>query len=702
MTDQERIEWLRAQLRRHDRLYYVEARPEISDREYDTLMRELKDLEAAHPECVSPDSPTQRVSGEPIEGFATIRHARPMLSIDNTYNEGEVREFDARVRRLIGDRKFHYLVDPKIDGVALSLRYERGRLAQAATRGDGETGDDVTANVRTIRSVPLRLEANSSKFEVRSSKTEKQSPPSGQLASDSEPRTPNSELPIPDVLDIRGEVYWPRKAFAAYNAARAAEGKETFANPRNGTAGTLKQLDPKAVAERGLAFFAHGFGAMSRPPSNSAYETMKALGAWGIPTNPHTRLCATIDEVLATIADWAKKRAEVDYETDGMVVKVDELDLREELGQTSKYPRWCIAYKYEAERGETVVRKIDFQVGRLGTITPVANFDVVHLSGTNVTNASLHNFDQVERLDVREGDTVLVEKAGEIIPQVVQVVFEKRPPGEKPVTPPAHCPACGSPTIRDEGGVYLRCVNPECPPQIRRVLEFFGGRDQMDIENLGPAIIDQLVGKGLVRHFGDLYSLRKEGLMTLERMGEKSADNLLAAIEASKSRGLARLLAGLGIRHVGGRASEVLAEHFGDLDKIAAAGERELEQVHEIGPVIAHSAYEFFHSDAGQEAVERLKKAGVKTTADTARAGAGAAGQPLKGKSVVVTGTLKGFDRKGVEDAIKAAGGRPTSSVSKNTDFVVVGENAGSKADKARALGVEMIDEAEFVRRLGK
>jgi len=605
-----------------------------------------------------------------------------MLSIDNTYNEAEVRAFDERVRKAIGDRKFNYVVDPKIDGVALGIRYERGVLVQAATRGDGETGDDVANNVRTIKSVPLRLVGKD----------------------------------VPDVLEIRGEVYWPRKAFAAYNAARAAEGKETFANPRNGTAGTLKQLDPKAVAVRGLAFFAHGFGEMTRVPSDSAYETMQVLGSWGIPVNPHTCPCSTIDEVLATIADWAKTRAEVDYETDGMVVKVDEFSLREELGQTSKYPRWCIAYKYEAERGATVVRKIDLQVGRLGTITPVANFDVVHLSGTNVTNASLHNFDQVERLDVREGDTVLVEKAGEIIPQVVQVVFEKRPPDTQPLKPPAHCPACGNETFREEGGVYLRCVNPECPPQIRRAMEFFCSRNQMDIEGFGPSLIDELVRQGKVRHFADLYHLtaddfagqelsrhvREDGKEVIAKIQPRLAQKLVAAIEASKSRGLARLLAGFGIRHVGGRASEMLAEHFGDLDKIAAASEEEIEQVHEIGPVIAHSVYEFFHSEAGRNVVERMKKAGVQTTGPASQAGAATGDLPLKGKTIVVTGTLQHFDRKGVEDAIKAAGGRATSSVSKSTDFVVAGENAGSKADKAKQLGVEIIDEAEFMRRLGK
>lgn len=676
MTDQERIDQLRSEIRRHDRLYYVDAKPEISDRDYDRLMDDLKALEAKHPELVTPDSPSQRVGGEPIEGFSTVRHALPMLSIDNTYNEEQVRDFDARIRRSLGDRPFHYLVDPKIDGLAISLRYEHGMYKLAATRGDGETGDDVTANVRTIKSVPLSLVGKN----------------------------------VPDVVEARGEVYWPRKAFAACNAARKAQGQPTFANPRNGAAGTLKQLDPKIVSQRGLAFFAHSLGEMSSLPSGSAYETMKTLADWGLPMNPHTRRCKNIDEVLAAIHDWLTRRNEVDYETDGMVVKVDDFDLRDELGQTSKYPRWCIAYKYEAQRAETIVREIECNVGRLGTVTPVAHFDPVHLSGTTVTNASLHNFDQVALLDVRVGDTVLVEKAGEIIPQVVQVVFDKRPAEAHAFNPPRHCPACGKDLFRDEGGVYLRCVNPECPPQIRRGLEHFCGRDQMDIEGFGPALLDELI-KGKVRHFGDLYRLtvddlvgqelsrhtRADGKEVIAKIQPGLAEKLVTAVQASKTRGLDRLLTGLGIRHVGGRAAEVLAAHFGDIDRIAAAGEQELSEVHEIGPVIARSVHDFFHSDGGRDVVARLKAVGVQTTAAAHATGQA---QPLKNRSVVVTGTLEHFTRSGAEEAIKAAGGRVTSSVSKNTDFVVVGVSPGSKADKARTLGVEIIDEAEFVRRL--
>jgi len=657
-----RIEKLREEIRRHDRLYYVLAQPEISDRRYDRLIKALEALEAEHPELVTPDSPTQRAGGEPIGGFATVTHSVPMLSIDNTYNAEEVREFDARVRRALGEARFHYLVDPKVDGVAVSLRYESGRLGLAATRGDGRRGDDITANARTIRSIPLRLTGEDS----------------------------------PDVLEVRGEIYWPLSAFSACNARRAAEGLETFANPRNGAAGTLKQLDPRVVAERGLAFLAHGLGEMSSPIAERAGQAMAQLEGWGVPVSKHMAVCDDVEAALGVVKAWLTQRREVDYETDGMVIKVDELALRDRLGATSKYPRWCIAYKYEAERAETVLREVTFQVGRLGTITPVARFEPVRLSGTTVTSASLHNFDQVERLDVRVGDTVLVEKAGEIIPQVVQVLHDKRPGGLKPIAQPTACPVCGGEAARDEGGVYLRCINPECPAQIRERLRFFAGRNQMDIENLGPAVIDQLVDRGLVKHFADLYKLRKEDLIELERMGEKSAENLIRAISAGKTRGLVRLIAALGIRHVGGRAAEVLADHFSDIDALGAASIEELTEIDEIGPVIAQSVHAFFASPAGKETIRRLKAVGVQTASAKTAVGA----QPLAGKTVLVTGTLENLSRSEAEEAIKAAGGRATSSVSKNTDFVVVGESPGSKVEKAQHLGVETIDEAEFLRRL--
>jgi DNA ligase (NAD+) len=502
---------------------------------------------------------------------------------------------------------------------------------------------------------------------------------------------------------VRGEIYWPSEAFARFNAARQAAGEEVFANPRNGAAGTLKQLDPRVTAERDLAFVAHGFAAVEDLSVQTASEVMDLVQSWGIPTSPRVGDCKSIDEVAGVIDDWASKRYDLAYETDGMVVKVDSLAQRETLGYTSKYPRWAIAYKYQAERAETRLHSVTFGVGRTGTVTPVAHFDPVQLAGTTVTNATLHNFDQVRRLDVRVGDTILVEKAGEIIPQVLQVVMDKRPKDAQPIAPPEKCPACHKPVVRDEGGVYLRCANPECPAQIKERLIFFAARNQMDIENLGPALVEQLVDKGLVKHFVDLYRLKQEHLLELERMGEKSADNILREIEASKARGLARLLAGLGIRHVGGRAADLLAEHFGDIDKIAAAAEEELSLVEGVGPVIAASVRGFFARPQASRIVAGLKAAGVKTTAErAARPAPGAPGLPLAGKTIVVTGALEHFSRTDIEETIKRLGGRAVASVSKNTDFAVVGADPGSKLDKARQLGVKTITEEEFRKLIGQ
>ncbi len=671
-SDAKRIEQLRREIRRHDYLYYVQVAPEVSDRRYDALFDELKRLEAEHPELIAPDSPTQRVGGRPIEGFAKVRHDPPMLSIDNTYNLDELREFDARVARTLGDEPYRYIAEPKIDGVAASLRYEDGVLTLAATRGDGRTGDDITANARTIKSIPLRLA----------------------LGRSGEPEE------IPRLLEVRGEIYWPKDAFAKFNAARAAAGADTFANPRNAAAGTLKQLDPKVAAERSLAFIAHGFGAVEPMTCNSAFEFIAMLKRWGVPASLHACLCDSADEVCKFIEQWAEKRYDLPYETDGAVVKVDSLAQRRALGATSRYPRWCIAYKYAAERAQTVLRDVSFQVGRLGTITPVAHFDPVQLAGTTVSNASLHNFDQIERLDVHLGDAILVEKAGEIIPQVVQVVTAKRPKDAKVIRPPGKCPACSGAAGRDEGGVHIRCMNPLCPAQLKERLRFFAGRNQMDIENLGPALIDQLIDKALVRHFADLYSLSAEQLTGLERMGEKSAENFLAAVEASKNRGLARLLAGLGIRHVGGRAADILARHFGDIDSLAAAGADELADVEEIGPVIAASVRQFFAGKQGREIIERLKAVGVKMLAE---GGATPAGEgTLAGKTIVVTGTLENYTRSEVKELIKNLGGRSASSVSKKTAFVLAGVDPGSKVDKAKTLGVRIINEEEFTKMIGK
>jgi DNA ligase (NAD+) len=722
VSDAQRIDELREQIRRHDRLYYVAAAPEISDRDYDALLDELKRLEAANPELLTPDSPTQRIGGEPIEGFEAITHASPMLSIDNTYNADELREFDERVRKALGEQPFRYLVDPKVDGVAVSLRYEAGGLVLAATRGDGVRGDDITNNARTIRSIPLRMAGEG----------------------------------VPEVMEIRGEIYWPRSAFAATNAQRLADGQEPFANPRNGAAGTLKSLDPAIVAQRKLAFVAHGLGEMSVPPTDSASDIMHRLAEWGVPISPFRQVCNNIDNVLTTIANWAARRDEVDYETDGMVVKVDNLAQRDELGATSRFPRWCIAYKYETEQGIATLNEVAFQVGRTGAITPVAKFDAIPLAGTNVSNASLHNFDQIEKLDVRMRDRIVVEKAGEIIPQVVSVVQEGRPDNAEIITPPSECPECGGPvdwdrpkprhvafrcinpdcelhlqrlqrvdpkqakttaqrseTCRMKSGrgcdspveyvdhlTELRCTNSQCPARLREALRHFAGRGQMDIENLGPAVIDQLVDRGMVRSFADLFRLKADAVAELERMGDKSAANLIAAIEACKTRPLSRVVTGLGIEEVGSHVAEMLADRFVDIDSLGGATTDDIQTIDGIGPAVAANVHAFFASDAGKKTIADLKQVGLTMTAGKRPAEAG--DQPLAGKTVVVTGTLEGMSRTEAEAAVKAAGGKATKSVSKQTDFVVAGASAGSKLDKAAALGVEVIDEAEFRNRLGQ
>lgn len=596
-SDAERIQQLRNEIRRHDYLYYVLARPEISDTQYDRLLRELRALEEKHPELLTPDSPTQRVGGEPVEGFESVAHAVAMLSIDNTYSLDELREFDKRVAKALGGADYEYLTEPKIDGVAASVRYEDGSLALVATRGDGWTGDDVTSNARTIRSIPLRLA----------------------------PREGGATA-APRIVEVRGEIYWPRDAFAAFNAKRAAAGEETFANPRNGAAGTLKQLDPRVPTERKLAFIAHGFGQVEPMPAERASALMEMLRGWGVPVSRHASLCKTIDEVCAVIDDWAARRYELAYEMDGMVVKVNSLAQRAALGATSKYPRWCIAYKYEAERAETVLRKATFQVGRLGTITPVAHFDPVQLGGTCVSNASLHNFDQIQRLDVRVDDTILVEKAGEIIPQVVQVVTARRPKSARRIKPPGKCPVCRGEVGRDEGGVYIRCLNPECPAQLKERLRFFAARNQMDIETLGPAVIDKLVDEGLVSHFADLYRLTREDLMRLEvsrypnpkdttkevvqRLQDKSASTILGEIHKSRTRGFARVLAALGIPLVGGSVANLLVGKFRNIDSLmeAARTRDHLRPICGIGPKTAEQLRGFLASAAGEAAIERLKK----------------------------------------------------------------------------------------------
>jgi len=657
-----RIEELRAEIRRHDYLYYVLNQPEISDRQYDKLFAELKELEEANPEFITADSPTQRVSEQPLAGFATVRHRVPMLSMDNTYNAEELGAFDERVRKQLGRRDYNYVVELKIDGVAISLRYERGELVTAATRGDGEVGDDAAANVRTIKAVPLVLLGDGK---------------------------------IPDVLEVRGEVYMPTKAFVELNRLRVEAGEPAFANPRNAAAGSLKLLDARTTATRNLSFFAYATGEMSEPLADNHYQTLQKFRKFGLPVNPHIKEAADIDEVVDICLGWSDKRLKLDYQIDGMVIKVNRFDQQDMLGATGRAPRWCISYKFPAEQAETKVESIDVQVGKSGILTPVANLSPVQLSGTTVKRASLHNFDELRRLDVRCGDTVVVEKAGEIIPQVVEVKKKLRPGGAVAFKVPKKCPNCGWSVAKDEDGVYIRCQNPDCIGQLKERLRYFAGRDQMDIENLGVALIEQLVETGLVKNFADLYKLQVSDLVELERMAQKSAANVIEAIEKSKTQPLWRLVAALGIRHIGGQSAEILAEHFGSLEALMAADEQALEGIDQIGPKMAESVFEYFRNPNNGAVINELLAAGVKPKrAKVTRKDVG----KLAGKTIVVTGTLENFTRQQVEQAIKEAGGKAISSVSKKTDFVLAGKEPGSKLEKARKLGVEVINEKQFLK----
>ncbi|MBN2137710.1 MAG: NAD-dependent DNA ligase LigA [Sedimentisphaerales bacterium] len=657
-TAEKRIEQLRAEIRRHDHLYYVQSSPVISDRQYDALFTELKALEQEHPDLVTADSPTQRVSGRALEGFATVRHAVAMLSMDNTYNADELRAFDERVRKQLGDEGYEYVVEPKIDGLAISLRYEQGRLVTAATRGDGRVGDDVTANVRTIKAVPLVLLGDA----------------------------------VPAVLEVRGEVYMPTSSFAELNRLRAEAGEACFANPRNAAAGSLKLLDPKVTASRNLSFFAYAMGEVSESLGRWHTECLDRLKGFALPVNPHIRRAGDIEKVIEICLDWDEKRPDLGYQIDGMVIKIDRLDQRELLGATGRAPRWCISYKFAAEQAESIVESIDVQVGKSGILTPVANLRPVELAGTTVKRASLHNFDELNRLDVREGDTVIIEKAGEIIPQVVEVRKEQRPAAAVAFKAPSHCPNCGSAVAKDEAGVYIRCLNPDCTGQLRERLRYFAGRGQMDIEHLGPALIDQLIAKGLVSNFADLYKLTVEQIAGLERMAGKSAANVVAAIEASKTRLLWRLIAGLGIRHVGGQSAQILSERLGSLDALMAAEKDQLEDIDQIGPIMAKSVCEYFRDPKNRAVIEELIALGVRPQQQAVeRSG------KLAGKTIVVTGTLATMTRQQAEQAVKQAGGKASSSVSKKTDFVLAGDKAGSKLAKAKELGVRVISEEEFL-----
>jgi DNA ligase (NAD+) len=660
---------LRTEIDQHNRLYYVEAAPEISDREFDRLMKRLEQLEAEHPSLVTPDSPTQRVGGQPIDGFATVQHSVPMLSIDNTYSYDEVREWDRRVRKGLNEADLvRYVVELKVDGVAVSLRYDHSRFAQGATRGDGERGDDITTNLRTVRGIPLKLVGHP-----------------------------------PQVVEVRGEVYMTNSELIRLNEIRVAEGEVPFANPRNSTAGSLKMLDSRIVAKRRLQFVAHGLGREDGLGSRSYVEILDKMKHWGVPVSPHTKTFDDIEAVVAHAREWEHRRNDLDFQTDGLVIKVDDLLQRDRLGTRSKSPRWVIAFKYEAEQAITKLLNIEVWVGKTGKLTPVADLEPVLLAGTTVKRASLHNADEIARKDVRIGDRVVIQKAGEIIPQVVRVETEARHGGEKHYVFPKHCPSCGAPVTREPDEVDFRCSNPpsRCPEQLKELIRWFAHRDAMDIENLGSKLIDKLVALKLVKSVADLYRLDVATLADLERMGKKSAQNLVQAIEASKTRPLDRFLTGLTIRHVGTRGAELLAERFSTLDALRSASLAELEAVPGLGQVIGESVYQFFHDEHNEKLLDDLLSVGVSPAPVVAQVIAGGA-LPFAGKTFVITGTLPKRSRAEAEAFIKQHGGKVTGSVSKATSVLLAGEDAGSKLEKAKQLKIPVVDEAELERLAGE
>jgi DNA ligase (NAD+) len=699
------IEALRAEIRHHNRLYYVDAAPRISDLEFDRLLARLERLEREHPEFDSPDSPTRQVGGQPVDGFQTVPHRLPMLSIENGYSETEVREWDVRLRKQLNPGEaVEFLVEYKIDGVALALIYENGRLVRGLTRGDGREGSDVTHNARTLRGVPLVLEGNP-----------------------------------PPVLEIRGEAYIRNSDFSHLRASQIAAGDEPFANPRNAAAGALKMLDPKLCAAKKLRFFAHSLGYLEGAAFETHARFLETVASYGVPTTPGYAVVPTIDAALARADESMERIAELDFEVDGFVVKVNDFAQRERAGTTSKFPRWVMALKFEKYEGTTRVLDISVQVGKTGALTPVANLAPVDIAGTTVTRASLHNRDEIERLGLRVGDQVVVEKAGKIIPHVVRVEEHLRTGAEREFVFPTHCPECGAEAVRDEGGVYIRCPNPNCPAQLRETIRYFASRAAMDIEGLGIKLIEQLtaaprepwsaLAEGqdaakeasplesppdetpdtglfaprtaapagpLVASLADLYRLegRRDALLGLERMGTRSADNLLAGIAASRQRPLWRFLAGLNIRHVGVRTAQILAERFGSIAAIANASVEDLSRVDEIGEVIAASVHRYFQSPHGAGLMREFGELGLKLADE--RSAAPKTDGPISGKTIVVTGTLRQFTRDGIKEFIHNHGGHAASSVSKKTDFVVAGDEAGGKLDKARSLGVPVLTEEEF------
>ena len=663
---QQRISELREQIHHHDYLYYAEARPEISDAEYDALMGELRDLEGAFPDLVTPDSPTQRVAGQPIDAFRPVEHRAAMLSLDNATTPDDLREFEARLGRALPGAHFDYVCEPKIDGLGIALVYERGRFVRGATRGDGRVGEDITANLRTIRSLPMVLR--------------------GALAA------------VPD-LEVRGEVFMPRADFEELNRGLQESGEATFANPRNAAAGAVRQKDPAVTARRPLDIFLYHVGAGRELRFRTYWETLEALREAGFKTNPKTERCPTLEAVIDYCGRLEPDRDALGYDADGAVVKVDSLEQQWRLGSTTHHPRWAIAFKFAARQATTVVQAIEVNVGKTGTLTPVAKLVPVPLAGVTISNVSLHNEDEVRRKDVRVGDTVLIERAGDVIPYVVQVVMSKRPADAVPYVFPERCPVCGHAAARLPGEAYWRCLNTACPAQLKARLRHFGSRRAMDIEHLGEAVVEQLVDNKRVKDFADLYTLTVHEVADLERFAEKSAENLVAAIQASKPRGLARLLNALGISMVGERVATLLANQYGSMDRLLRASEAEIDEIRGIGDELAQSIRRFFDDETNRDVIRRLAKAGVEMTQPGVEA---ERPQPLAGRTFVVTGALASLTREAARELIERLGGRVSSSVSKKTSYVVVGEAPGSKADDARRLGVEILDEAAFLHLTGR
>lgn len=664
MKPAQEIERLRETIRHHDRKYYVEAAPEIPDTEYDQLLERLIALEKQHPQLVTPGSPTQRVGEEPVDHLPEVQHLVPMLSIENTYSIAELRNFSRRTRQLLAVNKLEWVVELKIDGTAVALTYEHGDLIRAATRGDGQTGSDITHNIRTIADVPLKLVGND----------------------------------LPEVLEVRGEVYLPNSTLVELNRQREQHGEEPFANPRNVAAGTITVLDPRICAARKLRLFCHGVGYCRGLRATNHRDFLDEIGRYGLRPTPRVEVFPDMDSAITHAEILIENLHDLDFEVDGLVFKVNQFRQREQLGVRAKSPRWLIAYKWEKWEAATRLNHIAVQVGKTGTVTPVAELEPVELDRTTVSRASLHNADEIARKDIRVGDIVVVEKAGRIIPHIVRVEAHLRRGTLPEFRFPTSCPICRTPLVKDEGGVYVRCPNIACPAQLKERIKYFASRTAMDIEGLGEKLVEQLVEHKLVQSYGDLYRLTEDQLIGLERIGTRSARSLLKNIEGSKQQGLARLLNGLSIRQVGVRVAEILAKHFQTMEKIQQAGIDELNQIDEIGEIIAQSVYEFVNSEIGRHAITDLRDCGVEMSVKAAPSASSA----LSGKTLVVTGTLSKFTRDEIHELIRQHGGKPSSSVSANTDYLIAGEKAGSKLAKARSLAVNVLDETEFEKLLGR